>query len=71
MKADLDQLKAEHARAQADRKAKLQDKISQLDSRIQAQLQKAKERSAAVERRAQAKVEVLKAKTGLERAKAS
>ena len=71
MKADLAQLKAEHAKAQADRKAKLQEKINQLDSRIQAQLQKAKERSEAVERRAQAKVEVLKAKTGFERAKAS
>jgi uncharacterized membrane protein len=70
MKADLAQLKAEHAKAQADRKAKLQEKINQLDSRIQAQLQKAKERSEAVERRAQAKVEVLKAKTRL-RAKAS
>jgi uncharacterized membrane protein len=70
MKADLAQLKAEHAKAQADRKAKLQEKINQLDSRIQAQLQKARERSEAVERRAQAKVEVLKAKTRL-RAKAS
>ena len=65
MKADLAQLKAEHAKAQADRKAKLQEKINQLDSRIQAQLQKAKERSEAVQRRAQAKVEVLKAKTRL------
>src|SRR5262252_2965364 len=44
MKADLAQLKAEHAKAQADRKAKLQDKINQLDSKIQAQLQRAKER---------------------------
>jgi uncharacterized membrane protein len=71
MRADLDQLKAEHAKAQADRKAKLQEKINQLDSRIQAQLQKAKERGEALQRKAQAKVQVLKAKAGGERAKAS
>jgi uncharacterized membrane protein len=71
MKADLAQLRAEHAKAQADRKAKLQEKINQLDSRIQTQLQKAKERGAAVRRKAQAKVEVLKAKAGAEKAKAS
>jgi len=71
MRADLSQLKAEHAKAQADRKAKLQEKINQLDSRIQTQLQKAKERGAAVRRKAQAKVEVLKAKAGAEKARAS
>jgi hypothetical protein len=71
MKADLAQLKAEHAKAQADRKAKLQGKINQLDSRIQAQVQKAKERGEAVQCKAQAKVQVLKAKAGAERAKAS
>jgi len=71
MKADLAQLKAEHAKAQADRKARLQEKISQLDSRIEAQLQKAKERGEAVQRKVQARVQVLKAKAGAERAKAS
>jgi len=71
MKADLVQLKAEHAKAQADRKARLQEKISQLDSRIEAQLQKAKQRGEAVQRKVQARVQVLKAKAGAERAKAS
>jgi len=71
MKADLAQLKAEHAKAQADRKARLQEKISQLDSRIEAQLQKAKQRGEAVQRKVQARVQVLKAKAGAERAKAS
>jgi len=71
MKADLAELKAEHAKAQAERKAKLQEKINLLDSRIQAQLQKAKEKGEAVHRRAQAKVQVLKAKAGAERAKTS
>ena len=71
MKADLAQLKAEQAKAHADRKAKLQEKINQLDSRIQAQLQKAKARRDALQRKAQAKVQVLKAKADTARAKAS
>ena len=36
IKADLAQMKAEHAQARADRKAKLQEKINQLDSKLQA-----------------------------------
>ena len=71
MKADLDQLKAEHAKAQTDRKAKLQGKINQLDSKIQAQLQKAKERREATQRKAQEKVKILKAKAEASKAKAS
>ena len=59
MKADLAQMKAEHSKAHADRKAKLQEKINQLDSKIQAQLQKAKDGREAAERQAQAKVRVL------------
>jgi len=68
MKADLAQMKAEHAQARADRKAKLQEKINQLDSKIQAQLQQAKDRRETVEREAQAKVQVLKAKAAAARA---
>lgn len=71
MKADLAQMKAEHAQAQANRKAKLQEKINQLDSKIQAQLQKAKEAREAGERRAQAKVQILKSKALAAKAKAS
>ena len=71
MKADLAQMKAEHAKAHADRKAKLQEKINQLDSKIQAQLQNAKDRREALERQAQAKVQVLKAKAEAAKAKAS
>lgn len=71
MKADLEQLKAEHAKASADRKAKLQEKMNQLDSKIQAQLQKARERRDATEKRAQAKVQVLRAKAEAAKAKAS
>jgi uncharacterized membrane protein len=62
MKADMAQLKAEHAEARAERKAKLETKINQLDSKIQDQLQAAKERNKAAEAEAQAKAKVLKAK---------
>jgi len=71
MKADLAQMKAEHAKGHADRKAKLQQKINQLDSKIQAQLQKAKDGREAAERQAQAKVRVLEAKAAAAKSKAS
>ena len=63
MKADLAQMKAEWAKADADRKAKLQEKINQLDSKIQAQLQKAKDRRDAAEWEAKAKAEDLERET--------
>ena len=71
MKADLAQMKAEHAKAHADRKAKLQEKINQLDSKIQTQLQKAKDSRESLERQAQAKVQVLEAKAAAAKSKAS
>src|SRR5208283_3936801 len=72
MKADLAQMKAEHAKAREKREqAKLQEKINQLDSKIQAELQKAKDRREAADREAQAKVQVLKAKEVALKAKAS
>ena len=69
MKADMAQFRAEQAQAHADRKAKLQEKINQLDSKIQAQLQKAKEKRAAKELEAQAKAKVLAAKAAVADAK--
>jgi uncharacterized membrane protein len=71
MKADLAQMKAEHAKAHAEHKAKLHEKINQLDSKIQAHLQKAKDRRAAAEKEAQAKVQILKAKAAAAKAKVS
>jgi uncharacterized membrane protein len=71
MKADLAQIKAEHTKAHDERKAKLQEKINQLDSKIQMQLQKVKDRRDAAARQAQAKVEVLKATAVAAKAKAS
>ena len=69
MKADLAQMKAEHAKAHADRKAKIQEKINQLEAKLKAQLQKSKEKREAVEREAKAKVEALKAKAAAAKAK--
>jgi uncharacterized membrane protein len=71
MKADLAQLKAEHAKAHASRKTKLQEKINQLDAKIQARLEKAKERRAASEREAKAKADLLKSKAETLKAKAA
>lgn len=71
MKADLAQFKAEQAKAHADRKAKLQEKINQLDSKLQTQLQNAKDKREAWQRQAQAKAQVLKAKADAARARAS
>ena len=71
MKADLAQFKAELAKAHADRKAKLQEKVNQLDTKIQAQLQRAKEKRDAAQRKAQAKVQALKARADAVKAKAS
>jgi uncharacterized membrane protein len=62
MKADLAQFKAEQAQAHADRKAKLQEKINQLDSKIQAQLEKDKLRREVAQRKAQANIQTLKDK---------
>ena len=71
IRADLAQLKAEHAQAHADRKAKLLGKLNQLESRLQAQLQKAKERREASERQARARVELLQKKAAAARADAA
>ena len=71
IKADLAQMKAEHAQAHADRKARLQETINQLESRLQALLQKAKERREASEREARAKVELLQKKAAAAKADAA
>jgi uncharacterized membrane protein len=70
MKADLAQMKAELAQAHADRKAKLQEKINQLDAKIEARLEKARELRHAAELQTKAKVEALKAKAAALKSKA-
>jgi uncharacterized membrane protein len=71
MKADLAQMKAEHSKARAETKANLQEKISQLDSKIQGWIQKDRDRTDAVERQAKAKLQVIKEKAAAPRAKVS
>ncbi len=62
LRAEIDQLKAEHARAQADRKAKLQAKIQQLNVKLQAKLDQAKQRSEQIKSETEAKVQALQMK---------
>jgi len=62
LRAEIDQLKAEHARAQAERKAKLQAKIDNLNTRLQAKLQLAKQRSEQIKNETEAKVQALQKK---------
>lgn len=64
MKAELAQMRADLARARAGHKAKLLEKINQLDTKIQQHLQKAKERREIAEAKAkvQAKANEPKAK---------
>lgn len=71
MKADYAQLKAEHAQARADRKAKITDKMNQLDSKIQAYLQKTKDRREVEKVKAQVKAGVKKVEADMAHAKAS
>ncbi len=60
MKADLKQFKNELVEAQADRRAKLQKKIDQLEAKVTAQLEKSRQRLEAFEARQAAKRDVLK-----------
>ncbi len=62
IKADIAQLKTEHAEAKAERKAKLQARIDALNGKLQEKLDKSKARLEAIRRQADAKLEALKAK---------
>jgi ATP/maltotriose-dependent transcriptional regulator MalT len=53
-------LKAEHAGAKADRKAKLQARIDSANTKLQQKLQKAKQRSEQIKNESDAKVQALK-----------
>jgi uncharacterized membrane protein len=62
LRAEIDQLKAEHARARADRQAKLQAQIDQLNAKLQAKLNQAKQRSEQIKSETEAKVQALQKK---------
>ena len=62
LRADIGQMKAEHARASADRKAKIQSKIDQLNAKLQKKLDQATQRSEHMKLETEAKVDALKKK---------
>jgi len=62
LRAEIDALKAEHARAHAERKVKLQAKIDQLNARLQKKLEEQKTRSEQLKRETEAKVQALQQK---------
>ena len=66
-RAELDQLKAEHARARADRKAKLQAQVDRLSKRLQAKLEHSQARSQQLTRDFQEKVRALQQKADKEK----
>lgn len=62
IRAEIDQLKAEHARARADRKAKIQASIDKLNAKLQAKLDEAQMRSEQFRKETDAKVKALQKK---------
>jgi uncharacterized membrane protein len=62
LRADIDQLTAEHARARGERKAELQAKIDALNTRLQARLEEARRRSEQFKIETEAKVRGLQKK---------
>jgi uncharacterized membrane protein len=62
LKAEIEQMKAEHARSRAEQKAKLQAKVDQLNTKLQTKLQQAKQRSEQIKSEADAKVQALEKK---------
>ena len=59
LRAEIDQLKAEHARVRTEHKARLQAKIDRLNTRFQAKLQQARQRSEQIKDETEAKVQAL------------
>lgn len=66
-KAELEQLKIEHAKAQADRKAKLQAHIDKINKRIDAKLTRSQERARQTAQQFEARVKALQDKAEKER----
>jgi uncharacterized membrane protein len=62
LRAEIAQLKAEHARARDERKAKLQAKIDKLNAKLEAKLDEAKRRSEQIRSETEAKVQALQKK---------
>jgi uncharacterized membrane protein len=60
LREEIDQLKAEYAKARADRKAKLKARIDKLEADLQRRLDEAKQRSAQMKQETEAKIQALK-----------
>jgi uncharacterized membrane protein len=69
-RAELDQLKAEHAKARSDRKFKLQAQIDQLRARLEKKLEQDRARSKQAKEQVQAKVQALQNKADHEKGEA-
>ena len=69
-KAEREQLRIEHAKAQADRKAKLQAQIDKLSERIEAKIARVQARSQQATREFQARVQSLQQKADKEKGEA-
>jgi uncharacterized membrane protein len=69
-RAELDQLKAEHAKARSDRKAKLQAQIDQLRARLDKRLEQNQARAKQAAEQVQAKVAALQKKADQEKGNA-
>jgi hypothetical protein len=59
LRQQIEQLKVEHARASADRKAKLQARIDGLNTKLQTKLEQARQRSEQIKAETEAKVQAL------------
>jgi uncharacterized membrane protein len=62
LRAEIDELKAEHARARADQKAKIQARIDELTAKLQGKFDEGKLRSDQIKSEAEAKVKALQMK---------
>jgi len=62
LQEEIDQLKAEHARARADRKAAIKARIDKLNTELQSRLDQVKQRSEQIKSETEAKVQALKKK---------
>ena len=62
LREEIDELKAEEARARADHKARLQAKIDNLNARLQNKLEQARQRSEQIKSETEAKVQALQKK---------
>jgi uncharacterized membrane protein len=62
LRSEIDQLKTEQAKSRADAKAKIQKKIDQLNDKLRAQLDQARQRSDEIQDESEAKIDALQKK---------